>query len=58
MAKSDDADARAARWEKEANDLSTQVAFLQEELALLRRKLSESPRHVRDQVHVSSVCEQ
>ncbi|MDI1464536.1 proteasome ATPase [Catellatospora sp. KI3] len=47
MAKSDDADARAARWEKEANDLSTQVAFLQEELALLRRKLSESPRHVR-----------
>jgi proteasome-associated ATPase len=47
VAKSDDADARAARWEKEANDLSTQVAFLQEELALLRRKLSESPRHVR-----------
>lgn len=47
MARSDDADARAARWEKEANDLSTQVAFLQEELALLRRKLSESPRHVR-----------
>ncbi len=47
MARSDDADGRAARWEKEANDLSTQVAFLQEELALLRRKLSESPRHVR-----------
>ncbi|MEV0271298.1 MAG: proteasome ATPase [Hamadaea sp.] len=47
MARSDDADARAARWEKEANDLSTQVAFLQEELALLRRKVSESPRHVR-----------
>jgi len=47
VARSDDADARAARWEKEANDLSTQVAFLQEELALLRRKLSESPRHVR-----------
>jgi proteasome-associated ATPase len=45
--KSDDADARAARWEKESNDLSTQVAFLQEELALLRRKLNESPRHVR-----------
>jgi proteasome-associated ATPase len=47
VARSDDADARAARWEKEANDLSTQVAFLQEELALLRRKVSESPRHVR-----------
>ena len=47
MARSDDADARAARWEKEAHDLSTQVAFLQEELALARRKLTESPRYVR-----------
>jgi len=47
VARSDDADARAARWEKDAHDLSTQVAFLQEELALVRRKLTESPRHVR-----------
>ena len=47
MARSDDADSRAARWEKEAHDLSTQVAFLKEELALVRRKLTESPRHVR-----------
>src|SRR5690606_24457964 len=47
VARSDDADARAARWEKEAHDLSTQVAFLQEELALARRKLTESPRYVR-----------
>ncbi len=47
MARSDDAETRAARWEKEAHDLSTQVAFLQEELALVRRKLTESPRHVR-----------
>ena len=47
MARSDDAETRAARWEKEANDLSTQVAFLQEELALVRRRLTESPRHVR-----------
>jgi len=47
VARSDDADARAARWEKEAHDLSAQVAFLQEELALVRRKLTESPRHVR-----------
>jgi len=47
VARSDDADTRAARWEKEANDLSSQVAFLQEELALVRRKLTESPRHVR-----------
>ena len=47
MARSDDAEARAARWERDAHDLSTQVAFLQEELALVRRKLAESPRHVR-----------
>src|ERR1700753_1598313 len=47
VARSDEADSRAARWEKEANDLSSQVAFLQEELALVRRKLTESPRHVR-----------
>ncbi len=47
MARSDDAETRAARWEKEANDLSNQVAYLQEELALVRRKLTESPRHVR-----------
>ncbi len=47
MARSEDAETRAARWEKEAHDLSTQVTFLQEELALLRRKLSEGPRHVR-----------
>ncbi len=47
MARSDDADARAARWEKDAHDLSNQVAFLQEELTMLRRKLSESPRQVR-----------
>ena len=46
MARSDEASG-AARWEKEANDLSSQVAFLQEELALVRRKLTESPRHVR-----------
>ena len=47
MARSDDAETRAARWEKDAHDLSNQVAFLQEEIALLRRKLTESPRHVR-----------
>jgi len=47
VARSEDAEARAARWEREAHDLSTQVAFLQEELALVRRKLTESPRHVR-----------
>jgi proteasome-associated ATPase len=47
VARSEDADARAARWEREAHDLATQVAFLQEELALVRRKVTESPRHVR-----------
>jgi proteasome-associated ATPase len=47
VARSDDAETRAARWEKDAHDLSTQVAFLQEELALVRRKLTETPRHVR-----------
>jgi proteasome-associated ATPase len=47
VARSDDADARAARWEREAQDLSQQVAFLQEELALARRKVTEGPRHVR-----------
>jgi proteasome-associated ATPase len=47
VARSEDADGRAARWEREAHDLATQVAFLQEELALVRRKLTESPRHVR-----------
>jgi proteasome-associated ATPase len=47
VARSEDADARAARWEREAHDLATQVAVLQEELALVRRKLTESPRHVR-----------
>src|SRR3954464_7195222 len=47
VARSDDAETRAARWEKESHDLATQVAFLQEELALVRRKLTESPRHVR-----------
>ncbi|MFS8480150.1 MAG: proteasome ATPase, partial [Micromonosporaceae bacterium] len=47
MARSEDAEARAARWEREAHDLSTQVAFLQEELAHVRRRLTEGPRHVR-----------
>jgi len=45
--RSDDAETRAARWEKDAHDLSSQVAFLQEELTMLRRKLTESPRHLR-----------
>ena len=47
MSGRDDAEARAARFEKEAHELTTQLAFLEEEVAMLRRKLSESPRQVR-----------
>jgi len=43
----DDAESRASRLEKEAHELTTQLAFLEEEVAVLRRKLAESPRHVR-----------
>jgi proteasome-associated ATPase len=42
----DDAEARA-RFEQESQDLSTQLAFLEEEVAMLRRKLADSPRAVR-----------
>jgi proteasome-associated ATPase len=42
----DDAEARA-RFEKESADLTTQLAFLEEEVAMLRRKLADSPRAVR-----------
>jgi proteasome-associated ATPase len=47
VAARDDAEARAARFEKEAHELTTQLAFLEEEVALLRRKLTDSPRQVR-----------
>ncbi len=43
----DDAEARAARYEKEVSDLQTQVGFLEEEVGLLRRKLTESPRQAK-----------
>jgi proteasome-associated ATPase len=43
----EDAGNRAARYEKEVHDLTSQISFLQEEVALLRRKLTEGPRHVR-----------
>jgi proteasome-associated ATPase len=43
----DDAESRAARYEKEAHELTTQLAFLEEEVAMLRRKLADSPRQVR-----------
>ena len=46
-AQRDDAEARAARYEKEVHDLTTQVSFLEEEVGMLRRKLADSPRAVR-----------
>ncbi len=46
MAGRDD-DARAARHEQEVADLTTQISFLEEEVAVLRRRLSDSPRQTR-----------
>src|SRR3954471_12153824 len=45
MPSRDDAQGRAPRGS--ANDLQQQVAFLEEEVASLRRKLADSPRHAR-----------
>ncbi|KLL11043.1 proteasome ATPase [Protofrankia coriariae] len=42
-----DGDPRASAYEKEVHELTTQVAFLEEEVAMLRRRLNESPRQVR-----------
>jgi proteasome-associated ATPase len=47
VAARDDAGARRAQHDKEVRDLQTQVSFLEEEIAVLRRKLAESPRQVR-----------
>ena len=50
MAARDDAEGRSgrsARPDKDSHDLTTQLAFLEEEVAMLRRKLADSPRHVR-----------
>ncbi|CAN5161026.1 proteasome ATPase [soil metagenome] len=35
------------RYEKDIHQLQTQIKFLEDEIALLRRRLSSSPRHVR-----------
>jgi proteasome-associated ATPase len=40
-------DARSSRHDEEVNGLTTQISFLEEEVAALRRRLSDSPRHVR-----------
>ena len=46
MAARDDS-SRGARHDDEVNGLTTQISFLEEEVAALRRRLSDSPRHVR-----------
>jgi len=43
----EDPSALAARYEKDAAALATQVSFLEEEVTLLRRRLTDSPRHLR-----------
>ncbi|WP_026310748.1 proteasome ATPase [Parafrankia elaeagni] len=43
----DDADSHRSASEKEVHELTTQVTFLEEEVAMLRRRLSESPRQAR-----------
>ncbi|HEY1917569.1 MAG TPA: proteasome ATPase, partial [Streptosporangiaceae bacterium] len=42
-----DDETRSKRHEDEVNGLTTQISFLEEEVAALRRRLSDSPRHVR-----------
>ncbi|MGH3156926.1 MAG: AAA family ATPase, partial [Streptosporangiaceae bacterium] len=42
-----DDEARGSRRDDEVNGLTTQISFLEEEVAALRRRLSDSPRHVR-----------
>jgi proteasome-associated ATPase len=42
-----DDEARGSRHDDEVNGLTTQISFLEEEVAALRRRLSDSPRHVR-----------
>jgi proteasome-associated ATPase len=42
-----DDEARGARNEQEVAELTTQISFLEEEVAVLRRRLSDSPRQSR-----------
>jgi proteasome-associated ATPase len=44
---SDDQEIRGSRYEKDVHELTTQVSFLEEEVSMLRRRLTESPRHLR-----------
>jgi proteasome-associated ATPase len=42
-----DSEGRASRHEDEVNSLTAQISFLDEEIAVLRRRLADSPRQVR-----------
>jgi proteasome-associated ATPase len=42
-----DEGSRAARHDDQVQGLTTQISFLEEEVAVLRRRLAESPRHAR-----------
>ncbi len=42
-----DEGSRAARHDDQVRSLTTQISFLEEEVAVLRRKLADSPRHAR-----------
>jgi proteasome-associated ATPase len=42
-----DEGSRAARHDDQVQGLATQISFLEEEVAVLRRRLAESPRHAR-----------
>ena len=46
MPANDEAEARAARLEREAQDLANQLTYLEEEVGTLRRRLADSPRQV------------
>jgi proteasome-associated ATPase len=41
----EEAETRAARLEQEAQELSNQLTYLEEEVGTLRRRLADSPRH-------------
>jgi proteasome-associated ATPase len=47
VATHEDSEARAAKSEKQSRELTTQLGFLEDEVASLRRRLSDSPRQVR-----------
>ncbi|HEV3474739.1 MAG TPA: proteasome ATPase [Actinomycetota bacterium] len=47
MGQSDDSRERIEQYEKEIHELTTHVKFLEDEIALLRRRLHSAPRQVR-----------